>query len=77
MDSVWIKGTLSLMDRLFGHDMGDEFVILLNHTGDAGAIKVCSRIYKSCKDYVKNDNKKTFYLSISLGFATKLTLNQS
>lgn len=56
---------------------GDEFVILLNQTDATGAEKVCSRIYKSCKDYVKSDNKKTFYLSISLGFATKLMPNQS
>lgn len=56
---------------------GDEFVIFLNQIGETGAKKVCSRIYKSCKDYVKSDNKKTFNLSISLGFATKLIPNQS
>jgi len=56
---------------------GDEFVIFLNQTGATGAEKVCSRIYKSCKDYVKSNGRKTFYLSISLGFATKLKANQS
>jgi diguanylate cyclase (GGDEF)-like protein len=56
---------------------GDEFVVFLNQTDAMGAEKVCSRIYKACKDYVKNNNKKTFYLSISLGFATKLRPSQS
>jgi len=56
---------------------GDEFVILLKHIGEAGAIKVCSRIDKVCKEYVKSETKKTFYLSISLGHATKTLTNQS
>lgn len=50
---------------------GDEFVILLAGTSEAGAERLCQRIYKACKDYEKKSDKETFYLSISLGHATK------
>jgi len=52
---------------------GDEFVILLYGTGTAGAERLCQRIYKACKTYEKKPDKQTFYLSISLGHATKTT----
>ena len=52
---------------------GDEFVILLYGTGEAGADRLCQRIYKACKIYEKKPDKQTFYLSISLGHATKTT----
>ncbi len=52
---------------------GDEFVIMLYNTGEAGAERLCQRIYKACKTYEKRPDKQTFYLSISLGFATKTT----
>lgn len=50
---------------------GDEFVILLSGTGEAGAERLCQRIYKACRSYEKRGDKHTFYLSISLGYATK------
>jgi diguanylate cyclase (GGDEF)-like protein/PAS domain S-box-containing protein len=50
---------------------GDEFVILLAGTGEAGAERLCQRIYKACRSYEKRGDKQTFYLSISLGYATK------
>lgn len=50
---------------------GDEFVILLDGTGATGAERLCQRIYKACKDYEKRMDKDAFYLSISLGYATK------
>lgn len=50
---------------------GDEFVIMLYNTGEAGAERLCQRIYKACKSYEKKPDKQTFYLSISLGHATK------
>jgi diguanylate cyclase (GGDEF)-like protein/PAS domain S-box-containing protein len=52
---------------------GDEFVIMLYNTGEAGAERLCQRIYKACRAYEKKPDKKTFYLSISLGHATKTT----
>jgi diguanylate cyclase (GGDEF)-like protein/PAS domain S-box-containing protein len=52
---------------------GDEFVIMLYNTGEAGAERLCQRIYKACKAYEKKRDKQTFYLSISLGHATKTT----
>lgn len=52
---------------------GDEFVILLYNTGAAGAERLCQRIYKACRTYEKKPGKQTFYLSISLGHATKTT----
>jgi diguanylate cyclase (GGDEF)-like protein/PAS domain S-box-containing protein len=56
---------------------GDEFVILLTGTGEAGAERLCQRIYKACKSYEKRGDKHTFYLSISLGHATKNVDDQS
>ena len=50
---------------------GDEFVILLSGTGEAGAERLCQRIYKACRNYEKRTDKHTFYLSLSLGYATK------
>lgn len=50
---------------------GDEFVILLAGTGETGAEWLCQRIYAACRSYEKRGDKQTFYLSISLGFATK------
>jgi diguanylate cyclase (GGDEF)-like protein/PAS domain S-box-containing protein len=52
---------------------GDEFVIMLYNTGEAGAERLCQRIYKACRAYEKKPDKQTFYLSISLGHATKTT----
>lgn len=56
---------------------GDEFVIILDHTDSAAAEKLCKRINRTCKEYGKSEDKQTFFLSISLGFATKTSPNQT
>jgi diguanylate cyclase (GGDEF)-like protein/PAS domain S-box-containing protein len=56
---------------------GDEFVIMLYGTGETGAEKLCQRIYNACKVYEKRSDRQTFYLSISLGHATKTTNDSS
>jgi diguanylate cyclase (GGDEF)-like protein/PAS domain S-box-containing protein len=56
---------------------GDEFVILLSQTDAKGAEELCKRIHKACKNYEKNNMRKTFYLSISLGHATKVQDDQT
>jgi diguanylate cyclase (GGDEF)-like protein/PAS domain S-box-containing protein len=68
-------GTL-LRETCRGEDIiarigGDEFVILLSGTSETGAERLCQRIYKACKSYEKRTDKQTFFLSISLGHATK------
>lgn len=55
---------------------GDEFVIFLSGIDQIGAEKVCERIYKTCREYEKKQERQTFALSISLGFATKNKPNQ-
>jgi diguanylate cyclase (GGDEF)-like protein/PAS domain S-box-containing protein len=56
---------------------GDEFVILLEDMDEDAAKKLCDRIDKACKDYVNRIDRKIFYASISLGFATKNSVEQS
>jgi diguanylate cyclase (GGDEF)-like protein/PAS domain S-box-containing protein len=56
---------------------GDEFVILLEDMDEVAAKKLCDRIDTACKDYVNRIDRKIFYASISLGYATKKTVEQS
>jgi diguanylate cyclase (GGDEF)-like protein/PAS domain S-box-containing protein len=50
---------------------GDEFCILLPQTSSETAQTICRRIYKICENYEDKIDKEIFYLSISLGYATK------
>ncbi|SHI13531.1 PAS domain S-box-containing protein/diguanylate cyclase (GGDEF) domain-containing protein [Sporobacter termitidis DSM 10068] len=50
---------------------GDEFCILLPQTAAADARAICKRIYSDCVKYGNKSVKDAFYLSISLGYATK------
>lgn len=56
---------------------GDEFVILLADTGEDAACHLCQRIHQACEDYETTIKNKSFYLSISLGYATKIDKDQS
>lgn len=56
---------------------GDEFVILLEDTNEKAAEKLCNRIDEACKNYVNRIDRKIFYAGISLGYATKNTVEQS
>jgi diguanylate cyclase (GGDEF)-like protein/PAS domain S-box-containing protein len=50
---------------------GDEFCILLPQTSSEDARAICKRIYADCASYDSRGEKDAFYLSISLGCATK------
>lgn len=50
---------------------GDEFCILLPQTSSEDAQALCRRIYSDCQAYEAKEEKDAFYLSISLGHATK------
>ena len=50
---------------------GDEFCILLPKTNVETAGMICDRIYQECKRRGGGSEKKPYFLSISLGHATK------
>ena len=56
---------------------GDEFVILLPHTSKNEAAELCTKIYEAFERYNKDPERRTIYLSISLGHATKTNPNRS
>jgi diguanylate cyclase (GGDEF)-like protein/PAS domain S-box-containing protein len=56
---------------------GDEFVILLSDMDETAVEKLCCRIEEACKNYVNRIDRKIFYASISLGYATKTSTEQS
>ena len=56
---------------------GDEFVILLADMDEIAAEKLCTRIEEACKNYVNRIDRKIFYASISLGYATKNSADQN
>lgn len=51
---------------------GDEFCILLPGTNKQSAQLIADRIIKECKEYCKEEDKETYYVSIALGYATKI-----
>jgi len=55
---------------------GDEFCILLPQTSSETAQTICRRIYKMCENYEDKKDKEIFYISISLGYATKMSSSQ-
>ena len=56
---------------------GDEFVIILEGADQQLTEQICNRILKSFRAYSSRKDKRTFYLSISLGSATKTSHDQS
>jgi len=54
---------------------GDEFGILLPRTDSQSAHLICSRIYDTCNGYALNGN--VIYPSISLGYATKMSITET
>lgn len=56
---------------------GDEFCVLLPQTTNEEARSICERILNDCKVYENKTDKETFYLSISLGHATKTDMSIS
>ena len=56
---------------------GDEFVILLDQTDGKEAGFVCRRIYRAFREYNLKAERGSFYLSISLGHATKFRDGQT
>lgn len=56
---------------------GDEFCILLPQTDAQSAKCIVDIIKKKCKEYSDEAVKETYYASISLGYATKLKIEES
>lgn len=56
---------------------GDEFIIILEGADQQLTEQICSRIQKSFRTYSSRQDKRTFYLSISLGSATKTRHDQT
>jgi|GEM_PF-2095992 len=56
---------------------GDEFVIILEGADQQLTEQICNRIQKSFRAYSARKDKRTFYLSISLGSATKISHEQT
>jgi len=56
---------------------GDEFGILLPQTDNQTAQAVVEKIKNTCEQYVDRTNKEAYYVSISLGYATKLSSEES
>ena len=50
---------------------GDEFCILLPKTSAEEALEICKHIQTDCKNQNERNGQKAFYLSISLGYATR------
>lgn len=50
---------------------GDEFAVLLPRTGRDAAMKIMDRIENLCAESMTMVNRETYFLSISLGCATK------
>lgn len=55
---------------------GDEFCILLPQTDAQSAKSIVNIIKKKCEDYSNEAGKETYYASISLGYATKLKVEE-
>ena len=56
---------------------GDEFVIILEGADQQLTEQICNRIQKSFRAYSLRKDKRTYYLSISLGSATKTSHDQT
>jgi diguanylate cyclase (GGDEF)-like protein/PAS domain S-box-containing protein len=56
---------------------GDEFVIILEGADQQLTEQISNRIQKSFRAYSSRKDKRTFYLSISLGSATKTSHDQT
>lgn len=55
---------------------GDEFSIILPNTNSDKAYELSKKIKKLCEEYNRNINNESFNISISLGYATKLTVDE-
>ena len=56
---------------------GDEFMIVMPRTNRAVANAMMDQIKLKCEDYNKNLSNEAYSINISLGFATKETINEN
>lgn len=56
---------------------GDEFSILMPKTSSKVADEIIKKISLACEEYNKKINGELYHISISLGFATKTSVNES
>jgi|GEM_PF-193534 len=55
---------------------GDEYCILLPRTSNNQAQAIIARIKRTCEEYASKSNRETCYISISLGHATKTSIEE-
>lgn len=55
---------------------GDEFCILLPKTDTHNAQLIVNRIKRKCEEYINKASRETYFASISLGYATKLKIEE-
>lgn len=56
---------------------GDEFKILLPRTDNEAACEIARKINSACEDYNKRMSSELYYTSISLGYATRVSMDES
>jgi len=56
---------------------GDEFALLMPKTDGLEALEVLKRIQDGCKKYNSKITNEAFHISVSLGFSTKVSVDQS
>jgi len=66
-----ILSTSCRKDDIVARTGGDEFCILLPRTDSITAQAIIDSIRKTCEAYASQTEKETYYMSISLGYATK------
>lgn len=80
-DRLIVQTARILKSCLRGNDIlarygGDEFSIIMPNTNSDTAYELSQKIRKLCEDYNKNSKNESFGISISLGYATKLALDE-
>jgi diguanylate cyclase (GGDEF)-like protein/PAS domain S-box-containing protein len=56
---------------------GDEFSILLPRTNNETAYEIVKKINSACEEYNKKVSNELYYTSISLGYATKTSMEET
>ena len=72
-----ILNTIFRQDDIVARIGGDEFSILLPRTSKEVACKMMSKVNSACEEYNRKTLGEPFYISISMGLATKKCISES